>query len=201
MANYLDGIRALVRQLLRDEFDKDKTMEWQDDELDIYIGARLADISDARAYEVREDIELTVNSIEYDVSDIEDLIEVTHAEYPIGTTPNPDLRNVSRFADTVRIKTSRRPSGTEDAYLYCRKMHSITESSSTLTPRLESLLVIGVAATAARARSRTQVNKQSIGGTRVFRDHLTWAQIQEEKFQAGLGLITKQRIKQLCPTD
>lgn len=207
MKNYLDGIRALVRQLLRDESGLGITNEWDDDELDIYIGARLADISDARPYEVRESIKLAVNSIEYDVSDIEDLIEVTHAEYPVSTTPNPDLRNVSRFADVVRIKTDRRPSraashalGLETAYLYCHKMHTITESSSTLTPRLESLLVIGVAAKAANARSRTQVNKQSIGGIRVFRDHLTWAQIQEEKFQAGLRLNTKQRVKQLYPT-
>jgi len=198
--NHIDGIRALVRQLLRDEFDPAGTMEWQDDELDIYIGARLADISDARPYEVKESVSLTVNSIEYDVSDIEDLIEVTHAEYPVGTT-NPDLRNVSRWGDTVRIDTTRRPSGTEDAYLYCHKLHSVTESTSTLNVRQEKLLVVGVAAMAARAKSRTQINKQTVGGTRVPRDHLTWAQIQEEKFQAGLRLITKQRIKQRYPVD
>lgn len=201
MANNLDGIRALVRQFLRDEFDPDKTMEWANDELDIYITARLLDISEARPYEVKETISLTVNSIEYDVSSIEDLIEVTHAEYPIGTTPNPDLRNVSRFADIVRIKTTRRPSGTETAYLYCHKLHSITESTSTLTPVLEKLLVIGVAAKAANARSRSQVNKQSIGGTRVARDHLIWAEVQEDKFQAGLKIATKQRVKQLYPVD
>lgn len=200
MANYLDGIRALVRQLLRDEFDPDKTQEWKDDELDIYIGAVLADISDARPYEVKETVKLTVNSIEVDVSTIEDLISVRYAEYPVGTT-NPDYRNVSRFGDVVRLVTNRRPSGDETAYLYCHKLHSLTESTSTLTPALEKLLVIGVSAKAARARSRSQINKQSIGGRFVAREHLTWAQVQEGKFQAGLALQTKQRIIQLFPVD
>ncbi len=200
MANSLDGIRALVRQFLRDEFDPDKTMEWANDELDLYILARLLDISEARPYEVKESVTLTVNSVEYDVSDIEDLMEVTHAEYPVGTS-EPDLRNVSRFGDIVRIKTTRRPSGDETAYLYCHKLHSITESTSTLTVVLEKLLVIGVAAKAANARSRSQINKQSIGGTRVARDHLTWAEVQENKFQTGLKLATKQRVSQLYPVD
>ena len=197
--NYLDGIRALVRQLLRDEFDVDKTLEWQDDELDIYIGAVLLDISDARPYEVKESVTLTVNSIEVDVSTIEDLMSVRYAEYPVGTT-NPDYRNVTRFGDVVRLVTNRRPSGDETAYLYCHKLHSITESTSTLPPDLEKLLVIGVSAKAARSRSRTQINKQNIGGTRVAREHLTWAQVQEGKFLTGLQTVTKQRIIQLYPT-
>jgi len=201
MANNLDGIRALVRQLLRDEFDVNKTMEWEDDELDIFIIAVLLDISNARPYEVKESVTLTVNSIETDVSTIEDLISVRYAEYPVGTTPNPDYRNVTRFGDTVRVVTNRRPSGDETAYLYCHKLHSVTESTSTLPPDLEKLLVIGVAAKAARSRSRTQINKMNIGGTRVSREHLTWAQVQEGKFNSGLALKTKQRITQLFPVD
>ena len=200
MANNLDGIRALVRQLLRDEAGLNITNEWQDDELDIYINACLADISDASPYEVKEAISLTVNSVEYDVSAIEDLIEVVAAEYPADTTPNPDIRNVTRWGDTVTIVTSRRPSGTEDAYLFCEKLHSLTESASTLPPALEKLLVIGIAAKAARARSRSQINKMSVGGIRVPREHLTWAQVQEGKFQSGLSLHTKQRVSQLFPT-
>ena len=200
MANNLDGIRALVRQLLRDEFDPSKTLEWQEDELDQYITDVLLDISDARPYEVKETVTLTVNSIEVDVSTIEDLISVRYAEYPVATS-NPDYRNVTRFGDIVRLVTNRRPSGDETAYLYCHKLHSITESTSTLTPILEKLLVIGVAAKAARARSRTQINKQNIGGTRVAREHLTWAQVQEGKFNSGLRVATKQRITQLFPVD
>jgi len=200
MANNLDGIRTLVRQLLRDEFDPDRTMEWQSDELDQYIYECLLDISEARPYEVKEKISLTVNSVEYDVSTIEDLMAVVAAEYPADTTPNRDIRNVTRWGNTVRINTTRRPSGTETAYLYCEKIHSLTESASTLTPELERLLVIGVAAKAARARSRSQINKQNVGGSRVSREHLTWAQVQEGKFLSGLNVVTKQRVSQLFPT-
>ncbi|GAH55223.1 unnamed protein product, partial [marine sediment metagenome] len=46
----LSAIRAIVRQVLRDEFDVDDAanMEWQDDEIDIHIGECLLKISRKR---------------------------------------------------------------------------------------------------------------------------------------------------------
>ncbi len=197
MTIYIDGIRALVRQLLVDEYDPAKTVEWQDDALDVLIGEVLRDISKERPYEVKESVTLTLAlKNEVSISDIADLISIPYGEYPVDKDPRY-LRNVTIFGDTATLVMDRRPAGNETAYLYCHKLHSITESSSTLTPALEDVLVLGVAARAASSKSRKQINKVNVGGGRVANSQLTWAEVTQAKYKRALAKETKQRVRQM----
>jgi len=198
---YLDGIRARVRQKLLDEYDPTKTQTWEDDALDVFIGEVIGKISKARPYEYKESVTLTLAlKNEVDISAITNLISIPYAEYPVDKDPRR-FRNVTVFGDTATLVMNVRPSGDEDAYLYCHKLHSVTESSSTLSPTLVDICVLGVAALAANSKSRKQINSVNVGGGRVAGTHLTWAEVTWNKFISALNITTKQRIRQMYSED
>lgn len=106
MANNKSGIRALVRQLLRDEFVSGVDYEWKDDELDIHIDNVLRQISRVSPYMVKEVLTTIENSKELDISSIEDLIRIEKLEYPTGNSPR-SYRNFKEIdADTIEIDTT-----------------------------------------------------------------------------------------------
>ena len=148
MSKNISAVRAIVRQFLNDEFVSGSDQDFKDDELDLYINDCLVEISERKPYEVKETLTTTASSKELDISSIEDLLEVEKIEYKTGQDP-PDYRNHSVFGDTLTMDIDFNPSADEDVYLYCHKVHQLTESSSTLKPRLERLLVNGVVAYAA----------------------------------------------------
>lgn len=110
MAKYSSAIRASVRQFLRDEFSTGQDFEWKDDELDIYIGNCLAEISDHSPYKFKEVLTTIANSRVLDISDIEDLIEIEKLEYPTGSSPRK-LRNfVELDSGQIEIDCTLNPS-------------------------------------------------------------------------------------------
>lgn len=148
MAKTISAIRATVRQFLRDEFVSGSDQDFQDDELDLYISDCLAEISRLRPYEVKDTtLTTTAASKELDISSIEDLLKVEKAEFPVGNEP-PDYRNVSVFGTTLRFEYDSSPAA-QSIYLYCWKLHQLTEATSTLSPQLEQVLVHGAVAHAA----------------------------------------------------
>ena len=159
MAKNLSAIRAIVRQFLSDEFVSGSEQDFQPDELDLYIADCLVEISERRPYEVKETLTTTANSKELDISSIEDLLEVDKVEYKTGQDP-PDYRNHSVFGNTLTLDIDFNPSAGENVYLYCHKLHQLTESSSTLSPQIEKLLVDGAVAKAALSWIN-QVRKQT----------------------------------------
>ncbi|MBA7644145.1 hypothetical protein ES703_51882 [subsurface metagenome] len=140
----LSAIRTTVRQFLRDEFESSADYDFQDDELDLHIDACKVEISERRPYEVKEEL-TTVASKDLPISSIEDLLEVDKAEFPVGSDP-PDYRNVSVFGSTLTIDIDTKPTAGQTIYLYCLKVHQLTEESSTLSPDLEKLLIDGATA-------------------------------------------------------
>lgn len=190
----LSAIRETVRQLLRDEFQEDTDYEFADDELEIYINECLVEISQPRPYEVKETVE-SDGTKEVDISEIEDLLEVEKAEYPTGSDP-PDYRDVSIFGNTLRIEIDSTPTSGEDIYLYCHEVHQLTESSSTLSPDLEKVLVEGVVAKAAMAwlnKMRAQIVPSSV------RLYQAWANNQFLIYQNSLRGITRPRVWEFYP--
>jgi len=201
MAEYIDGIRARVLQKLLSEYDPAKTVVFEPDAIDVFIGEVVARISKARPYEVKESVTLTLaGKNEISIAAITDLISIPYGEYPVDKDPRR-FRNITIFGSTATFVMNVRPAGDETAYLYCHKLHSITESSSTLTPDLEDVCVLGVAALAANSKSRKQINSVNIGGGRVAGSHLTWAELTWNKFIMELGLVTKQRMRQMYSED
>ena len=195
MPEYLDAIIGRATQLLLDNVDPAVTKEWTPQSLEVLLGEVMADVSKARPYEVKETVTLTVSGKnEVSISSITNLLSISHGEYPVDKDPR-DFRNVTVFGDTATFVMSRRPSGSESAYLYCYKLHTITESTSTLPPTLEDLVVLGLAAKAATSKSRKQINRTNIGGGRVPQAQLTWGELAQQRYERGLKAATKQRIR------
>ena len=132
----LSAIRATVRQFLNDEFSETTEQDFQDDEIDLRVQEVVAEISERSPYVVKETLKTTGGSRELDISSIEDLLEIEKLEYPTGSDPR-DYRNLIEIdAETIEIDTTRTPSADEDVYVYCRKLHQLTDSASTLQPQL-----------------------------------------------------------------
>ena len=157
MARTLSGIRQTARQFLNDEFVAGAAQDFKDDEIDLHIGECLAEISERRPYEVKEEL-TTAASRDLDISSIEDLLEVDKAEFPISKDP-PEYRNVSVFGTTLTIDIDTKPIVDKTIYLFCHKLHQLTEESSTLPPQLETLLIAGSVAKTALDWTN-QVRKQ-----------------------------------------
>jgi len=109
MAKYISGIRAIIRQKLRDEFAEGIDLEWENDELDILILDCLAEISEHSADVVIEVLTTIAYSKVLDISSIENLLEVEKVEYPIGHDPR-EYRNVDYLDnETIEIDTTLTP--------------------------------------------------------------------------------------------
>ncbi len=187
----LSGVRSIIRQFLLDEFAVGIDLTWQDDELDLHIGHVLSEIARSSPYEVKETLTTTASSKELDISSIDDLLFVDEVEYPAGEDPR-GFRNFSVWGDTLTIDIDTAPAATgEDVYLYCAELHSLTESSSTLKPLQELLLIDGVCAYAAIAKSKDYINKVNVGGARTAADMLAWGQNKLAIYKADLSRLVK----------
>ena len=196
MAKNLSAIRATVRQLLRDEIQASTDTDFARDELDIHINKVRVEISQRRPYEVKETV-VSTGSKELDISSITDLLEVEKAEYPTGRDP-PDYRDVSVFGTTLRLNIDTTPISGQNVYLYCHKVHSLTESSSTLSLDLEKVLVDGVVAYAALAWCNKMRSDIVPASNKWFHD---WANNQFIIYQNSLRGITKPRVWEFYPRD
>ena len=125
------------------------------------------------------------------IASITDLIEVDKAEHPTRNSPR-DFRNVTIFGDVLTMDITTEPTDGDEVFLYCHKVHSLTESASTLNPDLEKVLVEGVVAKAALSwcagKMRSDVMAASV------KTHHTWANNQFLIYQASLNRITKRRV-------
>jgi len=125
-----------------------------------------------------------------DISSITDLLEVEKAEYPTRQSPQ-EFRNCIVFGDVLTLDVDSEPTDGDEVFLYCHKVHQLTESASTLRPDLEKVLVEGVVAKAAVAwcnKMRSQIVPQS------YQWHKDWANEQDARYRLGLNSITKRRV-------
>lgn len=86
------------------------------------------------------------------ISSITDLIgeKVSEIEYPTRQDPRSFDRRFKVFGDIVTLSTDSTPTDGDEVFLYCHEVHTLTDSSSSLTPDLEKILVQGVVAYAAQ---------------------------------------------------
>jgi len=275
---YLAGVRADTRQVLRDELVEGQDLDWEDDELDIYIGLCLDEISEYSPYIFREVLTTIANSRVLDISSIKDSLEIDRLEYPTGYSPRKYRNFIKLDADTIEIDTTlvpkaggsgtltgtvtfnngsaaitgsstlftteleagyhiKKSSGTrwyriysiesataltlaepclettgadtvdvseycyETVYLYCEKVHQLTESSSTLNRQLERILVRGVSARAAIAKARSLINKVNVGGARVASNMEGWGINQLSLYRDALKRVAPPKTYRTYPKD
>ena len=196
----LSAIRALCQQILQSEFQAGTTLVWEPDELDLYIGECLIEISEAKPYEVKETLATTASSKDIDISSITDLLEVDKVEFRVGKDPR-QFRNCSIFGDTLTMDIGFLPSASETVYAYCHKVHQLSDSDSTLNPALERILVIGVTAQAAIAKAQKYIDKVNIGGTTTPNQMQNWGINRLAFYQRELRRIAKPRLNIQYPKN
>lgn len=86
--------------------------------------------------------------------------------------------------------------GSQPVYIYWFQKHQITESGSTITPKLERLVAIGAAGCAAIAWAEKHINEVMVGGQASPREMLTWGQLKKLEFMAELQKERKIRVKE-----
>lgn len=282
----LPAIEATVRQKLRDEFEEGVELKWEPDELNVYIGECVRELSRMRPYIAKEVKTTIANSKVIDVSDIDGLLNgprsITHAEYPTGQSDRK-LRNIIVLdEEQIEIKVNRTPSAggsgtltgtvtfpssgaaitgsgtdfdgeleagyhirkavsgssgrwyrvysitddtnltlaepvtsgdsgadTEDAteycyetaYLFCEKMHTLNNETSTLTLIQEELLIPGACGKAAMAKAGDLINKANYGGPRTPDQMRAWGNDQYTIFLNGLRGMRRTRTSRIYPED
>lgn len=125
-----------------------------------------------------------------DISSITNLIEVEKAEYTTRQNP-PNFRNVKVFGDVLTLDVDSEPDDDKEVFLYCHKVHELTDSSSTLSPDLENVLVKGVVAKAARAWLNQMRSAIVPSSTKWYHD---WVNNQFLIYQNSLRGIAKPRV-------
>lgn len=125
------------------------------------------------------------------IASITDLIEVEKAEYRTRQSPR-DFRNVTVFGDVLTLDIDFTPTDGDEVFLYCHKVHSLTESASTLNPDLEKVLVEGVVAKASLAWCAEKLRNDIVPAS--VRSHHTWANNQFLIYQNSLNSITRPRV-------
>lgn len=86
--------------------------------------------------------------------------------------------------------------GSQPVYIYWFQKHQITESGSTITPKLERLVAIGAAGCAAIAWAEKHINEVMVGGQTSPREMLTWGQLKKLEFMAELQKERKIRVRE-----
>lgn len=81
----------------------------------------------------------------------------------------------------------------ETVYLTCRELHHLTESSSTLRPQHEQVLILGVCGRAALAKSRSFIDTVPTGGPDTAEEMAKWGERQWGLYQKGLKQIARRR--------
>ena len=157
MALKLSEVIAKVRQVLRDQF-ATIPVEWTDAQITAHIESTLKELSRVSSYQTKETKTTTSGSKDIDISAITNLLYVDRVEFRVDQNPK-EFRNFEVWGNTLTMDISSLP-GVEDAYLYCAKIHTLTEAASTLSPFQEDLLIKGVAIQAATVNARKDPSGQ-----------------------------------------
>jgi hypothetical protein len=133
------------------------------------------------------EIKLSTGTRWYRVYSIESDTSLTLAE-PCMETTGADSEDATEYCY-------------EAVYLYCAKLHTLSESSSTLNPQMEEILINGVCGRAAVAKARELIDKVNVGGAGTPAEMWNWGKDQLDLFRDGLNQIAKSRVYKEYPKD
>jgi hypothetical protein len=89
----------------------------------------------------------------------------------------------------------------EAVYLYCAKLHILTETESTLRPQEEEVLIYGSTGQAALSKVRSYINKVPTGGATTVKHLNDWGITQLTLYQNKLNEISLPRTKRRYSKD
>lgn len=119
------------------------------------------------------------------------LISVEKLEYKVDQSTQ-EFRNLKRWGDILTIDTELTPSADEMVYLYCHKVHELTETTSSLNPQLERILAMGAVAQAALGWINN-VRKQLVAAISGITEVNTAIDSMSARITAAIGDLTTGR--------
>lgn len=193
MVNVLSGVRDRCRQYIQDEVGNTHGAEvWDNDEIIIHIRDCLVELSVASPREVKESLTAD-GTLDFDVSDVNDLISVIKLEYPVDEEPK-EFFNCTQFGDTVTMDAQTAPTSGDTVYAYCRKYHTLTETTSTLNEREERALVLGACGQLAMSKAMAFVNKVTVGRADTYSALYKWGLNNYQLFQRDLRQLHRPKV-------
>ena len=163
--------------------------------------------STAVAHTVGAEVGLTIvtseDSKEIDISDIADVIRVWKCEYRISIpSKNPkQFRNFEVFGDTLTMVMDIVPSDKEEVHLWLHKKHTLTDKTSTLKPKHETILIDGLVARAAINKGREMLNALNVGGVNVGPRMVDWGKTQLSLYRDALRHNKIRRGRESLPRE
>jgi hypothetical protein len=195
----LPEMRTLVRRDLHDE--DPAGYRWSDDELDRHIARAVREMSLAVPLEAKAVLTTTAGSRDLSLASLADRVVVEAVEHPVDQYP-PAYVSFSLWADTLTLLVDSPPLAAQPVNVFCGKLHTLDDTTSTIPPALEDLLATGAAAYAALEWASFASNRVNVGGADVWRSYLVWGQERLAAFAAALarhGRRSGVRARRLYP--
>jgi hypothetical protein len=122
---------------------------------------------------------------------------IASIESDISLTLEEAVKSEDAGADTVNATEYKE----EVALVYCEKLHTLTEEKSTLNPREEAALVLGVCGHAAISKARSQINAVNFGGGSTPRDMENWGLTKLQLYREALRSLRPPKTKERFATS
>ena len=195
----LPEMRTLVRRDLHDE--DPAGYRWSDDELDRHIARAVRELSLAVPLEAKAVLTTTAASRDLSLASLADRVSIEAVEYPVGSYP-PSYVSFSLWADTLTLLVDSPPLAAQEVNVFCGRLHTLDDTTSTVPAALEDVLATGAAAYAALEWASFASNRVNVGGADVWRSYLVWGQERLAAFAAALarhGRRSGVRARRLYP--
>lgn len=196
----LTQIINICLQMLRAEFKLSEARDWKKDELEVIANDCIDEISKSCPRIVKETLTTSAGSVKLDTSSITDLMGVKLVEYPVNQNP-PVFRNFYRLGDELYMEIDLSPAAGESVNVYCKKPHTLTKSSSTLTRQLENTLIKGICGYAAMNKSQWHIKRINVGGSKVSAQMQNWGLAHLAFFNQGIAGETEAEMGVDYPRD
>jgi hypothetical protein len=177
-------LRSRLRQEVHDEEPVD--YRWQDDTLDRHLLRATNDLSLVWPRERKATLATNDGSRELSLASLQDLVRVEAVEYPAGRYPAEYVR-FSVFAGVLTLQIDQLPGGAEDVHVYWGKLHTLSDTESTIPPVAQEAVVTGAAGYAALEWAGFATNRANIGGNEAVEQYRRWGEAQLQRFRSQLS--------------
>jgi len=151
---------------------------WGTAELDQYMTAGLAEISQYVPYKDKATVTFASDTKELDISGVSNLIRIRELEYKVDQDPR-QLRGFEWIdSETIRVAVEGTPASGESAYVYYDKLHALsgTVSNTLVTHGLEDDYIDLVTARALIDKAPKHYNVVNVGSAKALENLLVTGQ-------------------------
>jgi hypothetical protein len=179
---------ADLRDRLRIELHDPDDTRWEDDTLDRHLQRAIRELSTRAPCEQKTTLTTTAGSRELSLATLNDLVEVTAVEFPVGQYP-PCYVRFSQYAGTLTLLVDEAPASVEDVAVYWGSLHDVDDSGSSLPVAHEDIVIRGAAGYAAIEWASFATNRANVGGSDVVAQYAAWGADALSRFNEQLGRL------------